>query len=152
MTDAATPIRMAVDECNCNALRKAARRVSQFYDSRLRPSGLRISQFTILVLLWESQRLSVKELASRLALDRTTTGKNLQPLERDGLVLVSPSPVDRRSREARLTPKGEQALKTAAPLWRQAQKEFAELNGWDASERMRALVLDLDLGQQVSAD
>jgi DNA-binding MarR family transcriptional regulator len=149
MNDAATPIRLAVDECNCNALRKAARRVSQFYDNRLKPSGLRIGQFTIMVLVWEFQNISVNDLAARIALDRTTTGKNLRPLERDGLMVVSPSPSDRRTREVRLTPKGEQVLKAAAPLWREAQREFSELNGLDGSERMRALMLSLRFGDEI---
>ncbi|MFZ3005448.1 MAG: MarR family transcriptional regulator [Phenylobacterium sp.] len=146
MIDPTSPARPSVDECNCNALRKAARRVSQFYDSRLKSTGLRISQFTILVIIWESESISVNELASRLELDRTTTGKNLRPLERAGLIAIAASPLDRRSKAVQLTPKGEQVLKDAAPLWREAQKDFAELNGTLATEEIRTRVLDLKVG------
>jgi len=146
MNDPTSPVRPSVDECNCNALRKAARRVSQFYDSRLKSTGLRISQFTILVIIWESDTISVNELASRLELDRTTTGKNLRPLEREGLIAIAASPTDRRSKAVRLTPKGECVLKDAAQLWRQAQKDFAELNGTSATEEIRTRVLDLKVG------
>lgn len=139
-------MRLIVDECNCNALRKAARRVSQFYDNRMRPSGLRISQFTMLVIIWESKGISVNELAKRMALDRTTTGKNLRPLERDGLIRILVSATDRRSREVQLTERGGIALRHAAPFWRQAQAEFAKMNGAAVSARMRAMVLDLQLG------
>ena len=41
----------AADElayCNCLAVRQAARRVSQFYESRLAPLGLTASQYSIL--------------------------------------------------------------------------------------------------------
>ena len=146
MNETTLPARPSVDECNCNALRKAARRVSHFYDSRLKPTGLRISQFTILVLIWESENITVNELASRLELDRTTTGKNLRPLEREGLIAIAASTTDRRSKAARLTPKGERALRDAAPLWRQAQKDFADLNGASATKEIRTRVLDLLVG------
>lgn len=148
MNDLTSPARPSVDECNCNALRKAARRVSHFYDGRLKSTGLRISQFTVLVLIWESDNISVNELANRLELDRTTTGKNLQPLAREGLISIAASPSDRRSRAVRLTPKGERALKDAAPIWRQAQKDFADLNGKSTTEEMRTRVLDLKVGDQ----
>jgi len=146
MTEAKTLTRLSVDECNCNALRKAARRVSQFYDNKLRPTGLRISQFTILVIIWERASVSVNELAAYIELDRTTTGKNLRPLERAGLVLIAPDPADRRAKIVRLTPLGEQTLKRAAPLWREAQREFALRNGDIESAQMRATVLDLNVG------
>jgi len=149
MNDPASRVRPSVDECNCNALRKAARRVSQFYDGRLKSTGLRISQFTILVIIWEAEAISVNELANRLELDRTTTGKNLRPLEREGLIAVGASPSDRRSKVVRLTPKGERILKEAAPLWRQAQRDFAEMNGTSATEEIRTRVLDLKVGDLI---
>jgi len=34
--------------CNCTALRKASRRISQLYDAALAPSGLKITQRAIL--------------------------------------------------------------------------------------------------------
>ena len=37
--------------CNCQALRQAARRLTQFYDHALAPAGLRVTQFPILAWL-----------------------------------------------------------------------------------------------------
>ena len=39
------------EECNCLAVRQAARHVTQFYDQTMAPVGLRISQFSILAKL-----------------------------------------------------------------------------------------------------
>jgi DNA-binding MarR family transcriptional regulator len=113
--------------------------VSQFYDAKLAPSGLRVTQYAILALLREGE-LTVNELAHRLDLDRTTTGKNLRPLERDRLVAVAAAPEDRRRRTIALTPRGVAALRDAAPLWRAAQREFERLNGADIADAMRAML------------
>jgi len=39
------------DDCNCLAVRQAARHIAQFYDQLLTPSGLRTTQFSILAKL-----------------------------------------------------------------------------------------------------
>jgi hypothetical protein len=82
---------MAVEDCNCMSLRRAARRVSNFYDAVLSPSGVRATQYSMLALLGEVGALSINDLASRLDLDRTTTGKNLQPLVTTRLVKIARS-------------------------------------------------------------
>ena len=139
--------RSGVALCHCAALRRASRRISQFYDDKLAPAGLRVSQYGILAMLHERQELSVNELARHMALDRTTMGKNLRPLQRDGLVRVAPSASDGRSRAIALTAEGLAALKAAAPLWREAQREFEERNGRDAT----AALLETLAGLRVAA-
>jgi hypothetical protein len=81
-----------IDRCNCTVLRRASRRVSHFYDRTLASSGLRVTQFAMLALLAQLRELSINEMAQRLELDRTTTGKNLRPLEGAGVVEIGPSP------------------------------------------------------------
>jgi len=134
---------LGIDRCNCNVLRKAARRISQFYDERLAPAGLRITQYTMLAALYELRELSVNELARHLDLDRTTTGKNLRPLEDAKLVRIAPSSADRRARKISLTSKGLAVLKAATPLWREAQRQFEESNGRELSKQLRALLAAL---------
>jgi DNA-binding MarR family transcriptional regulator len=80
--------RTGVDHCNCTALRKASRCVSQMYGAKLADSGLRTTQFAILALLHDLEVLSVNEVAGRLDMDRTMTGKNLRPLEEAGLRIL----------------------------------------------------------------
>src|SRR4029078_6918316 len=90
-------------DCNCLAIRQASRHVTQFYDQLLAPSGLRTTQFAILGPLPRSGPMSIHALAAALAMHRTTLGRNILPLERDGLIEIGASPKDRRRREAPLT-------------------------------------------------
>ncbi|HMO27953.1 MarR family winged helix-turn-helix transcriptional regulator [Enterovirga sp.] len=113
----------AAGTCNCFAIRAAARQTSQFYDRHLAPSGLRTTQFSVLANLRRSGPLAINELASLLAMDRTTMGRALRPLEREGLVEIGPGR-DGRTRALSLTEAGRARLRLAAPLWREAQAAF----------------------------
>jgi DNA-binding MarR family transcriptional regulator len=56
--------------CTCTTLRRATRAVTAAYDAALAPSGLRITQFSILRKLARLGPLPVKRLAAEAALDR----------------------------------------------------------------------------------
>src|SRR5215475_702362 len=119
----------SVEACNCFAVRSAARHVSQFYDQILAPSGLRATQFTILAHLQRGGPLSINALARTIVMDRTTLGRNILPLERDGLIRIAPSADDRRAKELRLTKMGEKRLRAAARGWIKAQARFEDTFG-----------------------
>jgi len=70
---------------------------------------------------------SMGPVASLLAVDRTTLTAALKPLERRGLVKVSPDPDDRRSRILELTVQGEDLLARAVPVWEQTHREVERL-------------------------
>ena len=120
---------LGIDQCNCFIIRKAARRISRFYDAHLESSGLRITQFLTLAALNELGSAAVSALAERLDIERTAMGKMVEFLQRDGLVTIKPSPTDGRSRLIELTGKGGRLHKKAAPLWEKAQRDFKQLNG-----------------------
>jgi DNA-binding MarR family transcriptional regulator len=113
--------------CACATLRRAARAVTAAYDAALAPSGLRITQFGILRKLARLGPLPVTRLAAEAALDRSTMGRNLNPLERRGLVRIEVGNVDQRERVAYLTAAGEAAIEAALPYWRKAQERIAAL-------------------------
>jgi DNA-binding MarR family transcriptional regulator len=83
------------EDCNCFAVRSAARHVSQFYDRFLAPTGLRTTQFSILAKLNRKGPLTINELAKDMIMDRTTLGRNVRPLERDGLIAIEAVQSDR---------------------------------------------------------
>src|SRR4029079_9714291 len=87
------------EECTCLAVRQAARHVTQFYDQLLAPSGLRTTQFSILAKLRRLGPITINALPAKLVMDRTTLGRNILPLEREGLIVIVPSSSDRRSKE-----------------------------------------------------
>src|ERR1700751_4790507 len=113
--------------CVCATLRRAARAITAAYDAALAPSGLRITQFSILRRLARLGPLPVTRLAAEAALDRSTMGRNLNPLERRGLVRIKVGNSDQRERIAYLTAAGEAAIAAALPHWRKAQKRIAGL-------------------------
>ncbi len=131
--------------CNCLALRQASRHVTAFYDAQMARFGLRTTQFSILSRLAASGPWSIQALAKRMVLDRTTLGRNIQPLAREGLLTIGPDPVDRRSRALTITAAGRSRVIEARPAWDAAQRQFEALYGPDRAAGLRA-----DL-QQVSA-
>ncbi len=120
-------------------IRGTARSLSQFYDEILQPSGLRGTQFTLLVTIAWAGSIPLSQLAEKLVMDRTTLTRNLKPLEKDGLV-QSVVGEDQRTRLVRLTEAGEEILLKALPLWEQAQSQI--VNGL-GQERFQSLLTEL---------
>ncbi len=122
--------------CTAGNLRRASRAVSGLFDDALRPTGLRISQFSILVALALAGEASVSRLAGSLDLERTTLTRNVGPLQREGLV-ASAEGTDARNRMLRLTDRGRATLARALPIWERVQGRITQGLG-DA--RWRALL------------
>ncbi|NEX60749.1 MarR family winged helix-turn-helix transcriptional regulator [Noviherbaspirillum galbum] len=123
------PVRMP---CYCGSIRQASRVVTQFYDQALKPSGVKITQYGILRLLAAYPGLPTGEIASALVADSTTLTRTLKIIQENGWIGCEPGE-DRRERRWSLTAEGKERLREATPLWKQAQKQFAE--------RMRGLDL-----------
>src|SRR5580704_14992247 len=68
------------EDCNCLAVRQAARHITQFYDQFLAASGLRTTQFSILAKLRRLGPMTINALAADMVMDRTTLGRNILPL------------------------------------------------------------------------
>jgi DNA-binding MarR family transcriptional regulator len=120
-------------------IRKAARAVTQLYDERMRPFGLRSTQLPILGKTLSLEPVTVTRLAEATVTDRTTLTRNLHLLERQGLIQVTRGH-DRREREVRLTDRGREILARVYPIWQEAQAEVARRFG---SERLARLLAEL---------
>src|SRR5713226_811472 len=106
--------------CVCSTLRMVSRALTELYDDVLRPSGLRVTQFSILATLARLGEANLKQLEDTLATDQTTLTRSLNLLERDGVIERVPHP-DGRVKAMTLTAKGRRALEVARPLWADAQ-------------------------------
>ena len=126
--------------CNCLAIRQAARHVSQLYDECIAPSGLRGSQFSILARLKRHGATTINALARDLVMDRTTLGRNILPLEREGLVAVRPGSADRRSKEVHLTEAGMARFEAGRVRWEEAQGRFTQAFGDARAAELRRLM------------
>ncbi|HWI26912.1 MAG TPA: MarR family transcriptional regulator [Stellaceae bacterium] len=133
------------------ALRQATRRLTQVYDHFLAPSGVRGTQFSILARLRRSGAVTISEMAEAMVMDRTTLARNLKPLQRSRLVVVSPG-ADRRQREIRLTDKGLATIDQALPLWRRAQHHFETRYGRGEAERLREMLRDVSMTDVVGSE
>ena len=125
--------------CACFNVRKAARAITKLYEEVLRPSGLRATQFSLLMTTRVMGPVTVVKLAQVTVMDRTTLTRNLQILEKRGLITIKPGE-DRREREVSLTTQGHEILQKAVSLWAQAQAQIHEGLG---KERLENLLRDL---------
>jgi DNA-binding MarR family transcriptional regulator len=128
------------DQCNCLAVRQAARHITQFYDQFLAPSGLRTTQFSILAKLRRQGPMTINALAEDLVMDRTTLGRNILPLQREGLIAVVKGKRDRRSKELQVTDAGAARLRSAVKGWTRAQRQFEAAFGARRTLDLRALL------------
>ena len=133
--------------CHCLNIRRASRAVTQFYEKILEPSGLKVTQYSLLRNLELVESVSMSVLSKAMRIDRTTLNRNLKPLINVALITVN-SGEDLRSRQVMLTEAGKAALINAWTLWGQAQASLeeylgvAELDSFEKSlSKLEALVL-----------
>jgi len=136
--------------CICNTLRMVTRAVTQLYDDALRPSGLRVTQFSILEAVARRGEANLRQLEAALGVDQTTLTRSLSLLERDGVIARGPHP-DARIKSMRLTAKGRRTLNAARPRWAQAQRQvLGELGAtaWADAERRLSHVLHVAIAKR----
>jgi len=112
------------DVCLCMTLRCAARAATRLYDELMQPSGLKITQFSLLRNIERAGTISVTELARKLELERTAMGRNLDLIERRGWIRNEGLEGDQRTRLVTLTDAGRETLEAATPVWKRAQTEM----------------------------
>jgi DNA-binding MarR family transcriptional regulator len=149
-----SPTELKPELCNCMALRQAARHVTQFYDAYLAAADLRTTQFSILIKLQQLGPMTINALAERMVMDRTTLGRSIQPLEREGLIVIRTGEKDRRSKEIHLTAAGAARVRAGVKAWAAAQERFEAVFGRKRASDLRTILRDVaasDLGALPSA-
>ena len=137
---------MSDELCVCTSIRQAAQAVTDIYDRALEPSGLKITMFRVLRRAAEAVEPTISELAEIVGLDRSSLGRNLKVLERDGLVTLAGGR-DQRSKVVQLTSEGRAALAAAMPLWRRVQKQIKANFGQETDAIYRVLaIVNLEVG------
>jgi DNA-binding MarR family transcriptional regulator len=130
-------------DCNCFAIRQAARYVSQLYERHVSRAGITAAQFTILVAIGRKPGVTMAELADAMVMDRTTLVRALKPLQRDGRVASTQPDSGARAVALHLTDTGRKTRTEAAAYWREAQKEFEEKFGHERSSEMRKSLFEM---------
>ena len=129
-------------------MRRAARALTQLYDDAMAPSGLRVTQFSLLRTLSRAGPRRISDLAEALLLDRTALSRNLDPLAARGLVKIIRG-ADARTREVEITTAGAAALAAALPYWKKTQRKVGRELG---APRLDALIATLDAVESLHPD
>src|SRR5437667_4180066 len=109
--------------CASFNFRKTARAVTTLFDTALQKSGIRSTQFAILVGIAKSQPVSIGALANLLVIDDTTLTRSLRLLQTEGIIAIS-NRAAMRQRFLTIPAKGERVLGRSLPAWRNAQERF----------------------------
>lgn len=138
------------EHCVCFNFRKTARALTQLYDAGLHSSGIRSTQFVLLVGIAKSEPVPIGRLAQFLVLDRTTLSRSLRLLVARRLIAVSPRSA-MRQRFVTLLPGGWRALARSLPYWRETQRTLVDRIGekyWNSVQKqldkLSATALDLE--------
>ena len=111
--------------CPAFNIRAASRVITQLFDEILKPTGLQITQFAVLVGVVSLDSPKINQLAKGLVMDRTTLTRNLKPLEKEGLIKIT-SGDDKRTHFVKITPKGKSAMEKTLPYWEKARTVVSE--------------------------
>ncbi len=136
MRQAAASAQENTSLCTAFNLRKAARAVSQYYESVMQESGIKGTQFSLLASIAGQGPVPMGRLAAHMVMDRTTLTRNLKPMIGQGLVAVAPGEEDRRARVVSLTDDGIRTLREAYPYWREAHAGMTRKLGRAGRDRL----------------
>src|ERR671930_1229125 len=100
----------------CFLMDVATRKITKFYNRRLRRFGITYNHLFILTCLWEQDGVHVKELAHHLFLDSSSLTGHLDRMERIALVVRQDDPDDRRAVRVLLTEKGRHLKDQLEPI------------------------------------
>ncbi len=129
--------------CVCLNVRRASRAITKLYDQALKPSGLKVTQFSALMNIDAHGPLTTSALAKILMLERTTLVRNLKLLENAGFIENSPSP-DPRERQISITAHGRHAIGQAQTRWRTVQRQMKQQIGTEQLQMLGHLVTVLE--------
>lgn len=106
MTAATTTDPLALQSQVCFALAVASRRVIAEYRPLLEPMGLTHPQYLVMLALWQTEPLSVRQLSRLVSLEPATLSPLLKRLESLGYVRRERRTDDERTLDVTLTPQG----------------------------------------------
>ena len=110
--------------CVGSNLRKTSRVVTQLYDKFLQSTGLKITQYSMLVNIVRHKGVSISKLGEIMLLDQTTATRNVNNLKKNGLVNITKDKNDSRAKIITITDLGIKKLKEANPIWVQIQERI----------------------------
>jgi DNA-binding MarR family transcriptional regulator len=97
-------MRFSKDDSAGYLVNHLARLFARDLQVRIKPLGLSTGTFPALLVLWERDGLTQRELIERLDVEQPTMTNTLARMERDGLIRRGKDPADGRAQRIWLTP------------------------------------------------
>jgi len=129
---------LKLDNQLCFPLYAVSKEVIKKYRPYLDKLGLTYTQYITMMVMWEHEKINVKDLGSELFLDSGTLTPVLKSLEQKGYIERQRDSIDERVLNVTLTPNG-QALKDRALHIPKAVASAINLDQKDALELYRIL-------------
>ncbi len=117
--------------CYCKNLRDFTRKMTAIYDAELDAYGINIAQYSLMRLVINNNPVSLTRLGDIAGLDRSTVGRNVTILARQGWLQVDRDGMDKRQQQVSITPEGEALIRDAFPAWQRCQHIIEERLGPD---------------------
>lgn len=127
----------------CFPLYAASKEIVRLYKPYLDKIGLTYTQYIAMMVLWQTPKITVKELGNKLYLDSGTLTPMLKRLEAHGLIERSRSQEDERNLIVTLTDKG-MKLREQAICIPQAMAEKLNLTEEEIEVLYKLLYKQLD--------
>jgi len=128
--------------CVAGGVRKLNRMVSAIYDGALAGTGLKTSQFSVLVAVSNRDKAKPAQLIKVLQMDESTLSRNVERMCARGWLRLERGE-DRRSHLIEVTDKGRALIRKCLPAWQQAQEEVSQRLGADSVAALRSALRKL---------
>lgn len=117
--------------CYCKKLRDFTRKVTAIYDAELGACGINIAQYSLMRMVINNNPVTLTQLGDIAGLDRSTIGRNVTVLSRQGWLQVDRDGTDKRQQQVSITPEGKSLIREAFPAWQRCQQIIEERLGAD---------------------
>ena len=138
-TEMETFVTQVTARCIGSRVRQLSRIITIVYDDTLRPLGITGNQFTLLVQIARRDGIRQVEINRALGFEKSTSTRNFRRLLALGLITMGP-PAGRRGKHLHLTQKGEATIKSAFPLWQEAQSRVVAAIGTGTRATLESLI------------
>ena len=139
---------MKLEEQLCFPLYACAREIVKAYRPSLEGLGLTYTQYITMMVLWEENRVSVKDLGRRLHLDSGTLTPLLKKLEEKGYLQRERSTKDERVVIASITGNGVRLRTQAAAVPAAISRLLGDFSATESDQLYRLLYHLMDILDQ----
>ena len=126
--------------CLCLQTRRADRILTQLYDSFIKPTGLKSTQYGLLRCINNLHHPCLADISATMCMDQTTVSRNIAKLEKGGFISTSPAASDPRKTDIIITQYGREKMKDAEMAWEKAQQTVKRQMGKDDFEQLYSLL------------